>query len=128
MELHFSCLFDRKQELTRVQWENARYGIQLLRGISKSFGLEECYIEKKMKLESSYNILGPSYYPALSNFSVPKNYIGQFPHHDPSLLVLVAQNVGRGVQILLLLVPFLSLKRKQTWSLTFDSNVLEIIY
>ncbi|RXI00036.1 hypothetical protein DVH24_030526 [Malus domestica] len=69
-------------------------GIQLLRGISKSLGLEECYIEKKMKLESGYNILGPSYYPALSNFS-----IGQFPHRDPSLLVLVARNVGRGVQI-----------------------------
>ncbi|CAB4289066.1 unnamed protein product [Prunus armeniaca] len=74
-------------------------GIQLLRGISKSLGLEECYIEKKMKLESGYNILGPNFCQSLSRCSDDKNQIGQFPHRDPGLLVLIAQNVGGGLQI-----------------------------
>ncbi|ONH89711.1 hypothetical protein PRUPE_8G011300 [Prunus persica] len=67
-------------------------GIQLLRGISKSLGLEECYMEKKMKLESGYNILGPNFYQSLSRCLDDKNQIGQFPHRDPGLLVLIAQN------------------------------------
>ncbi|BFG40536.1 hypothetical protein CerSpe_268100 [Prunus speciosa] len=74
-------------------------GIQLLRGISKSLGLEECYVEKRMKLESGYNILGPNFYQSLSRCSDDKNQIGQFPHRDPGLLVLIAQNVGGGLQI-----------------------------
>ncbi|XP_021810683.1 flavanone 3-dioxygenase 2-like [Prunus avium] len=74
-------------------------GMQLLRGISKSLGLEECYIENKMKLELGYSVFGPNYYPALSQSSDDKNQIGQFPHRDPGLLVLLAQNVGGGLQI-----------------------------
>ncbi|KAM1381583.1 hypothetical protein PS2_033729 [Malus domestica] len=74
-------------------------GVQLLRGISKSLGLEEDYIEKKMNLESGYNVFGPNYYPALSHSSDDKNQIGQFPHRDPVLLVLLAQDVDGGLQI-----------------------------
>lgn len=74
-------------------------GVQLLRGISKSLGLAEDYIEKKMNLESGYNAFGPNYYPALSHSSDEKNQIGQFPHRDPGLLVLLAQDVDGGLQI-----------------------------
>ncbi|KAH0976622.1 hypothetical protein GBA52_026341 [Prunus armeniaca] len=91
------CIWHTDEEKRRVLQEYSErmreMGIQLLRGISKSLGLEECYIEKKVKLESGYNILGPNFYQSLSRCSDDKNQIGQFPHRDPGLLVLIAQNV-----------------------------------
>lgn len=92
-------IYDESRVLQEYSERMREMGIQLLRGISKSLGHEECYIEKKMKLESGYNILGPNFYQSLSRCSDDKNQIGQFPHQDPVLLVLIAQNVGGGLQI-----------------------------
>ncbi|XVF64440.1 hypothetical protein PTKIN_Ptkin09bG0169900 [Pterospermum kingtungense] len=71
-------------------------GIHLLRGISKSLGLEESYMEKAMDLESGYDFFTANDYPP--RLSAP-NSIGQFPHTDPGLLILLMQNVTGGLQI-----------------------------
>ena len=71
-------------------------GINLLRGISKSFGREESYIEKAMDLESGYDFFTANDYPP--RVSAP-NIIGQFPHTDPGLLILLMQNISGGLQL-----------------------------
>lgn len=98
-QTYFLTYYNAGRVLTEYCERMREMGMQLLRGISKSLGLEECYIENKMKLESGYSVFGPNYYPALSQSSDDKNQIGQFPHRDPGLLVLLAQNVGGGLQI-----------------------------
>ncbi|KAK3014826.1 hypothetical protein RJ639_008302 [Escallonia herrerae] len=70
--------------------------LEIFRGISKSLGLEECYIENAMKLESGFDICGVNTYPPCS---LPSNPVGLLPHSDPSLLILLLQNVDGGLQI-----------------------------
>ncbi|XVF39200.1 hypothetical protein PTKIN_Ptkin01aG0016600 [Pterospermum kingtungense] len=72
-------------------------GIVLLRGISKSVGLDEAYIEQAMDLESGYDFLAANDYPPRTSAT---NAIGQFPHIDPGLLILLMQNASGGLQLL----------------------------
>ncbi|KAJ8762835.1 hypothetical protein K2173_022964 [Erythroxylum novogranatense] len=71
-------------------------GLELLRGIEKSLGLEDLYIEKTMKLGTGYNFFTANDYPQRLH---SQKRIGQFPHCDPSLLILLIQNVGGGLQL-----------------------------
>ncbi|KDP32900.1 hypothetical protein JCGZ_12192 [Jatropha curcas] len=71
-------------------------GIGLLGGISRALGLEQHYIERKMKLESGYDFFTANDYPSRKN---SENRIGQFAHTDPSLLILIIQNVSGGLQV-----------------------------
>ncbi|XP_050229505.1 2-oxoglutarate-dependent dioxygenase 19-like [Mercurialis annua] len=65
----------------------------MLRGL----GLEEDYIEKKLKLKSGYDFFTANDYPPLQNYE--KQNIGQGPHVDPSLLVFIIENVSGGLQV-----------------------------
>lgn len=71
-------------------------GIQLLRGISTTLGFEECYIEKRMKLESGCDFITPNDYP-LRPYS--ENQLGQAPHYDPGLLILLLPGLSNGLQL-----------------------------
>ncbi|XP_030934907.1 2'-deoxymugineic-acid 2'-dioxygenase-like [Quercus lobata] len=71
-------------------------GIQLLRGISTTLGFEECYIEKRMKLESGCDFITPNDYP-LHPYS--ENQLGQAPHYDPGLLILLLPGLSNGLQL-----------------------------
>ncbi|KAL4596044.1 hypothetical protein ACB092_12G135600 [Castanea dentata] len=71
-------------------------GIQLLRGMSKTLGFEECYIEKRMKLESGCDFITPNDYP-LRPYS--ENQLGQAPHYDPGLLILLLPGLSNGLQL-----------------------------
>ncbi|XP_017981097.1 PREDICTED: protein DMR6-LIKE OXYGENASE 2 [Theobroma cacao] len=71
-------------------------GINLLRGISKSLGVEEYYIQNAMNLQSGYDFFTANDYPP--RVSAP-NIIGQFPHNDPGLLILLMQNESGGLQL-----------------------------
>ncbi|KAJ8762805.1 hypothetical protein K2173_022934 [Erythroxylum novogranatense] len=71
-------------------------GLELFRAISKSLGLEEDYIEKKMNLESGHSFFTANDYPPRQH---SQNRMGQFDHTDTSLLTLIIQNVGGGLQI-----------------------------
>ncbi|XP_022766327.1 flavanone 3-dioxygenase 3-like [Durio zibethinus] len=88
---------DDLREILQEYSERLReVGINLLRGFSKSLGLEESYIEKAMDLESGYDFFTANDYPP--RFSAA-NIIGQFPHNDPGLLILLMQNVSGGLQL-----------------------------
>ena len=71
-------------------------GIQLLRAISKTLGFEECYIEKRMKLESGHDFISANDYP-LRLYS--ENQLGQPPHYDTGLLVLLLPGESNGLQL-----------------------------
>ncbi|OMO89439.1 hypothetical protein CCACVL1_07825 [Corchorus capsularis] len=90
---HFHCPTEPDVLRETLQEYNKRLrevGINLVRGISKSFGQEESYIEKAMSLESGYDFFTANDYPP--RVSAP-NIIGQFPHNDPGLLILLVQNI-----------------------------------
>ncbi|KAJ9128704.1 hypothetical protein P3X46_034589 [Hevea brasiliensis] len=71
-------------------------GIELLGGISTALGLERDYIEKKMNLKSGYDFFTANDYPSRQH---SENRIGQFAHIDPSLIILIIQNVSGGLQV-----------------------------
>ncbi|XP_065637690.1 2-oxoglutarate-dependent dioxygenase 19 [Quercus suber] len=71
-------------------------GIQLLRAISKTLGFEECYIEKRMKLESGHDFISANDYLVRLN---SENQLGQPPHYDTGLLVLLLPGESNGLQI-----------------------------
>ncbi|GAB4853235.1 hypothetical protein Ancab_017424 [Ancistrocladus abbreviatus] len=68
----------------------------LLGGISKSLGLEECFIEKAVNLDSSLQIFVANLYPPCPQ---PELAMGMPPHSDHGLLTLLAENEIGGLQI-----------------------------
>ncbi|KAK3016782.1 hypothetical protein RJ639_006455 [Escallonia herrerae] len=70
--------------------------LEILRGISKSLGLEDCYVENAMRLKSGFDVSAVNSYPPCS---LSDNPIGLPSHSDPSLLILLIQSVDGGLQL-----------------------------
>ncbi|XP_057967722.1 2-oxoglutarate-dependent dioxygenase 19-like [Malania oleifera] len=71
--------------------------MELLRGISESLGLEECYMEKALNLASDgFQILAANLYPPCPQ---PELAMGIHPHSDHGLLTLLIQNGIGGLQV-----------------------------
>ncbi|KAH7524330.1 hypothetical protein FEM48_Zijuj06G0107900 [Ziziphus jujuba var. spinosa] len=71
---------------------------ELLRGISKSLGLEEIYIEKKMNKESGpHELMAINLYPPCPQ---PDVAMGLPPHTDHGFITLLMQNELCGLQVL----------------------------
>ncbi|KAI3774604.1 hypothetical protein L1987_49163 [Smallanthus sonchifolius] len=68
----------------------------LLSGISTSLGLDQAYVEKALKLESSLQILVVNLYPPCPQ---PELAMGLPPHSDHGLLTLLINNGVSGLQI-----------------------------
>ncbi|KAJ1396087.1 Oxoglutarate/iron-dependent dioxygenase [Sesbania bispinosa] len=70
---------------------------ELLKGISRSLGLKENYIHKRMNLESGYHqLLVINFYPTCPK---PELVMGLPAHTDHGLLTLLMQNELGGLQI-----------------------------
>ncbi|KAA8536425.1 hypothetical protein F0562_028903 [Nyssa sinensis] len=69
---------------------------ELLKIISKNLGLEECYIEKTMDLESGFQLFAANLYPPCPQ---PELAIGIPPHSDHGLLTFLTQNEIGGLQV-----------------------------
>ena len=69
---------------------------ELLKGISKSLGLEEWYIDKTMNMDSGLQILTVNLYPPCPQ---PEYAMGLPPHSDHSFLTLLIQNGIGGLQV-----------------------------
>ncbi|KAI7727772.1 hypothetical protein M8C21_018403 [Ambrosia artemisiifolia] len=69
---------------------------ELLRGISRSLGLDQSYVEKTLKLESGLQIFVANLYPPCPQ---PDLAIGFPPHSDHGLLTLLINNGVGGLQI-----------------------------
>ncbi|PIA51990.1 hypothetical protein AQUCO_01000102v1 [Aquilegia coerulea] len=69
---------------------------ELLKGISESLGLEKCYIDKEMEMESCFQVLVGNLYPACPQ---PELAMGLPPHSDSGLLTLLIQNQNGGLQV-----------------------------
>lgn len=80
-------------EYSRRTREIAR---ELLKGISRSLGLGECYIEKALNLESGLQIVVANLYPPCPE---PEVAMGMPPHSDHGLLTLLVQNGISGLQV-----------------------------
>ncbi|KAJ8764733.1 hypothetical protein K2173_009118 [Erythroxylum novogranatense] len=72
-------------------------GMELLKGITESLGLEACYIEKALNMENSFHILVANLYPRCPQ---PERAMGMPPHSDFGLLTLLTQNGVGGLQLL----------------------------
>ncbi|KAK7275808.1 hypothetical protein RIF29_16932 [Crotalaria pallida] len=69
---------------------------ELLKGISKSLGLEENYIHERMNVESGSQLLVINFYPPCPK---PELAMGLPAHTDHGLLTLLMQNELGGLQI-----------------------------
>lgn len=69
---------------------------ELLRGISKSWGLEECYVEKAMNFDTGFQLFAVNLYPPCPQ---PEQAIGIPAHTDHSLFTLLIENEIGGLQI-----------------------------
>ncbi|GAV83244.1 2OG-FeII_Oxy domain-containing protein/DIOX_N domain-containing protein [Cephalotus follicularis] len=69
---------------------------ELLKGISKSLGLEESYINKRMDMESGSQLLVVNLYPPCPQ---PDVVMGLPPHSDHGLLTILMQNELGGLQV-----------------------------
>ena len=69
---------------------------ELLKGISKSLGLEEWYIDKTMNMDSGLQILTVNLYPPCPQ---PEYAMGMPPHSDHSFLTILIQNGIGGLQV-----------------------------
>ncbi|GMP38931.1 hypothetical protein CsSME_00009984 [Camellia sinensis var. sinensis] len=86
-----------QNELLREYSKQTRkVAMELLRGISESLGLEECYIEKAMDLESGLQIFIGNLYPPCPQLELA---MGLPPHSDHGLLTILIQNEIEGVQL-----------------------------
>ena len=70
--------------------------ILILKGISKSLGLEESYIDKATNFELGLQILAANLYPACPE---PERAIGLPPHSDHGLVTLLMDNGISGLQV-----------------------------
>ncbi|XP_034681766.1 protein DMR6-LIKE OXYGENASE 2-like [Vitis riparia] len=69
---------------------------ELLKGISKSLGLEEWYIDKAMNMSSGLQVLVANLYPPCPQ---PEHAMGLPPHSDYGLLTVLTQNEVGGLQV-----------------------------
>ncbi|KAI8532344.1 hypothetical protein RHMOL_Rhmol11G0207300 [Rhododendron molle] len=69
---------------------------ELLKGISKGLGLEECYIEKETNFDTGFQLFAANLYPPCPQ---PELAIGIPAHTDHSLLTLLIENEIGGLQI-----------------------------
>lgn len=69
---------------------------ELLKGISRSLGLEENFIHKRMDIESGSQLLVINFYPPCPK---PELVMGLPAHTDHGLLTLLMQNKLGGLQI-----------------------------
>ncbi|KAK6945781.1 Non-hem dioxygenase N-terminal domain, partial [Dillenia turbinata] len=69
---------------------------ELIRGISKSLGLEESYIHNTLNMEDGFQILIGNLYPPCPQ---PDLAMGLPPHSDHGFLTLLAENQIGGLQI-----------------------------
>lgn len=72
-------------------------GRELLRGISESLGLESCYMDEALNLDSGLQIMTVNLYPPCPQ---PELAVGMPPHSDHGLLTLLTQNGVAGLQVL----------------------------
>lgn len=71
--------------------------IELLKGISKSLGLEESYIIEKMNVDLGFRVLVANLYPPCPQ---PDIAMGLPPHSDHGLLTILMQNELAGLQVM----------------------------
>ncbi|XP_077213202.1 2-oxoglutarate-dependent dioxygenase 19-like isoform X1 [Tasmannia lanceolata] len=69
---------------------------ELLRGIAESMGLEGCYIDKALGLDSSLQIMAMNFYPYCPQ---PEVAMGLPAHSDHGLLTVLMQNDIGGLQV-----------------------------
>jgi isopenicillin N synthase-like dioxygenase len=81
------------EEYTR---EIRKLSLELLKGISESLGLEPCYAEKALNMESCFQRLTANLYPPCPE---PDLAIGMPPHSDHGLLTVLIQNGIGGLQL-----------------------------
>ncbi|XP_019054433.1 PREDICTED: protein DMR6-LIKE OXYGENASE 2-like [Nelumbo nucifera] len=85
---------------SEISWEYCKRTREvarlLLRGISESLGLEDCYIDKALQLDSSLQILTANFYPPCPQ---PELAMGMPPHSDHGLLTILLQNDISGLQV-----------------------------
>ncbi|KAL2343824.1 hypothetical protein Fmac_005109 [Flemingia macrophylla] len=74
-----------------------KVGKELLKGISESLGLEDNYMERRMNLDSGFQMLAANFYPPCPQ---PELAMGIPPHSDHGLLNIVMQNGVSGLQVL----------------------------
>ena len=70
---------------------------ELFKGISESLGLEECYIDKAMNLESGYQLFVANFYPRCLQ---PELTMGVPPHTDYGLLTALIHYGVVGLEFL----------------------------
>ncbi|KAL7206050.1 hypothetical protein ACSBR2_018880 [Camellia fascicularis] len=96
-QFHFPNKPTGFSELLREYSKQTRkVAIELLRGISESLGMEECYIEKAMDLESGLQTFAGNLYPPCPQ---PELAMGLPPHSDHGLLTILIQNEIGGLQL-----------------------------
>ncbi|XP_071742110.1 2-oxoglutarate-dependent dioxygenase 19-like [Rutidosis leptorrhynchoides] len=72
-------------------------GLELLKGISESLGLESSYMNEELSLESGFQIFALNYYPFLSDVDHQR---GLVQHADHSFLTLLYENDVPGLEVL----------------------------
>ncbi|KAM3270564.1 hypothetical protein P3S67_028766 [Capsicum chacoense] len=90
----------KPQGYSDIMWEYCEKSRQvakgLLDGISEGLGLEECYLEKALDMNSGFQIFIANYYPRCPQ---PELALGIPPHSDHGLLTLIIQNQVGGLQV-----------------------------
>ena len=69
---------------------------ELLRGIWKSLGLEESYVDKALNMDSGLQVFTANLYPPCPQ---PELAMGLPPHSDHGLLTFLTQNGVGGLQV-----------------------------
>ncbi|KAL7235888.1 hypothetical protein ACSBR1_019216 [Camellia fascicularis] len=93
--LIFSSLYGSRFELLKEYSKQTRkVAMELLRDISESLGLEKCYIEKAMDLESGLQTLSENLYPPCPQSELVMELP---PHSDHGLLTILIQNEFGGL-------------------------------
>ncbi|XP_071708643.1 2-oxoglutarate-dependent dioxygenase 19-like [Rutidosis leptorrhynchoides] len=87
----FSDVVSEYVEKTKV------VGLELLKGISESLGLEASYMNEELSLESGYQIFAVNYYPFRSEVDHQR---GMVKHSDHSFLTLIYENDVPGLEVL----------------------------
>ncbi|XP_077213203.1 2-oxoglutarate-dependent dioxygenase 19-like isoform X2 [Tasmannia lanceolata] len=71
--------------------------MELLKGISESLGLKECYMDKALQLEVGFQIFIGNFYPRCPQ---PELAMGMPAHSDHGLLTVLMENGVAGLQVM----------------------------
>ncbi|XP_019168967.1 PREDICTED: protein DMR6-LIKE OXYGENASE 2-like isoform X2 [Ipomoea nil] len=97
-EFHFPSDPQALSDLILEYSENCRRVVKKLLGaISESLGLDECFINEALGLDSMFQLFNVNYYPRCPQ---PELAIGLPPHTDYGLLTLLIHNGVGGLQIM----------------------------